>query len=318
MIITDFSRVHLARAEALALQNYREERIAVPALPPTDSVPELDEFADNGFGVVAEEDGVLIGFLCFYPPWDNVFTTTARGTFSPVHAHGAAGEGREHIYRRMYQAAAEKLVRAGINIHAVAFYAHDAEAIRALFTYGFGLRCVDAVRPMEPVGGVESCPGYEFTELEPSRRAKLLPLKNALIAHLGRSPSFMWYPSVEKPELDEEYNRRCPRYFTASVDGESVAFLEVIDGGENFACGHASMKNICGAYCAPGHRGRSVYQNLLNFAINTLKAEGYTRFGVDFESINPTALGFWTKYFDAYTNSVVRRIDDNVFVRYGQ
>ena len=62
----------------------------------------------------------------------------------------------------------------------------------------------------------------------------------------------------------------------------------------------------------PEHRGRRVYQNLLNFVVNTLKTEGYTRLGVDFESINPSGSGFWLKFFHAYTNSVVRRIDDRI------
>lgn len=45
------------------------------------------------------------------------------------------------------------------------------------------------------------------------------------------------------------------------------------------------------------HRGKDVYQNLLNFAISTLKAEGYAQLGVD---------------FTAYTHSVVRRIDERI------
>ena len=63
------------------------------------------------------------------------------------------------------------------------------------------------------------------------------------------------------------------------------------------------------------HRGRGVYQNLLNFVINILKTEGYTRFGVDFESINPSGSGFWQKFFHSYTNSVVRRIDERILQR---
>ena len=70
-----------------------------------------------------------------------------------------------------------------------------------------------------------------------------------------------------------------------------------------------------GAYCIPEHRGKGVYQNLLNFVISTLKTEGYTRFGVDFESINPSGSGFWLKHFHAYTNSVVRRIDERIMQR---
>jgi hypothetical protein len=41
-----------------------------------------------------------------------------------------------------------------------------------------------------------------------------------------------------------------------------------------------------------------------------LAAQGRTRLGVDFESINPYGSGFWLKYFTAYTCSVVRRIDE--------
>jgi GNAT superfamily N-acetyltransferase len=87
----------------------------------------------------------------------------------------------------------------------------------------------------------------------------------------------------------------------------------VSDDGENFVTHHSmngyKMKNICGAYCLPDYRGKCIFQNLLNFVISILKDEGYTRLGVDFESYNPTAYGFWLKYFTAYTNSVVRRID---------
>lgn len=315
MIITDFSRRHVADAAALALANYNEERLFTPALPPMEAVPPLERFADFGLGVAALEDERLLGFLCFYPPWEKVFTTSARGTFSPIHVHGAVKDGRGLLYRRLYQAAAEKLVQAKISSHAVAFYAHDNEAIDAFFTYGFGLRCVDAVRPMEPVSGVAPCFNYEFAELDPANKNELLPLKNALIDHLGNSPTFMYFPHMDEDALEDMHRRRNPRYFTASYSGDIVAFLEVTDSGENFACDDASMQNICGAYCMPEHRGRGVYQNLLNYAINTLKAEGYTRLGVDFESFNPTANAFWLKYFAAYTNSVVRRIDENIFRR---
>ena len=34
--------------------------------------------------------------------------------------------------------------------------------------------------------------------------------------------------------------------------------------------------------------------------------------GVDCETLNPTALRFWNKYFDSYTYSYARRIDERV------
>ena len=89
-----------------------------------------------------------------------------------------------------------------------------------------------------------------------------------------------------------------------------IAFIEVKDDGENFATETSGMKNICGAFCLLEHRGKGIVQNLLNYAISKLKAEGCVCLGVDFESFNPTANSFWLKYFTPYTNSVVRRIDE--------
>jgi len=48
----------------------------------------------------------------------------------------------------------------------------------------------------------------------------------------------------------------------------------------------------------------------VNNYLQKLKALGYTRLGVIFESFNPSGSGFWLKHFTAYTHSVVRRIDE--------
>jgi len=49
--------------------------------------------------------------------------------------------------------------------------------------------------------------------------------------------------------------------------------------------------------------------------LKKLKSLGYTRLGVDYESINPSGSGFWLKYFTAYTHSVVRRIDETAIIK---
>ena len=92
------------------------------------------------------------------------------------------------------------------------------------------------------------------------------------------------------------------RYFAAKTGGKLCAYMEVSDEGESFVASGNLYRHITGAYCIPEHRGKGVYQNLLNYVIDTLKTEGYTRLGVDFESINPSGSGFWLKYFHAYTN----------------
>jgi len=312
MEITDFTHNHIEQALSLAEANYEEERQHVPILPPIDSLPGLTRFPDNGLGVAASENGNLLGFLCCYSPLDNAFGIKGiKGTFSPVHAHGTVHDNRDMIYKRLYQAAAEKWVEKGIISHAAGLYAHDAQAINSFFVNGFGLRTVDAIRPMEKI----QCPltkEYVFKELDPDCKADTLPLKNMLIRHLGNSPTFMSVPQMDENDIQKQYDRRKPRYFTAYLKDELIAWIEVIDSGENFACDHNSMQNICGAFCLPEHRGKGMFQNLLNCTIAILKSEDYTRLGVDFEGFNLNAYGFWLKYFTAYTNGVVRRIDEQV------
>lgn len=310
--IVDFSRSHIEEAVALARANYEEERQFVAALPEVDAMPDLTPFADNGLGAAAFENGRLLGFLCCFRPSDNAFgTTRVKGTFSPCHAHGAVQENRGYIFNRLYQAAAEKWVKNGIVSHAIGLYAHDAQAINSFFLNGFGLRCIDAIRPMEEI---ECAPltDFIFCELPKDKLTDILQLNNMLILHFCQSPIFMARPQRDRQSLQNELGRQNSRYFAAYKEKVMVAYVKIMDSGESFISEENSVKNICGAFCLPEYRGMGVYQNLLNFTISSLKKEGYTRLGVDFESFNPTARGFWLKYFTAYTNGVVRRIDERV------
>lgn len=333
MQIVDFTEQHAAAAERLARDNYQEERAMVGCLPESPEWPGLSETAGNGLGVAAVEDGRLIGFWGCMGPWENQFGSEARGVFSPMHAHGAIREQRDGIYRRMYQALAEKLAKKGIAYHSIALYAHDLPALSGLFTYGFGMRCVDAVRPME-----EICPdgiaasGLPLVTPSPTLGtagqltcresgledfSKIRKLRACLGRHLGESPCFIKMSDEDVERWQRRKESGGVRVFTAWQGGEPVAYLEITDGGENFATEAAEMQNICGAYCVPAHRGQGVMPLLLNFVIRTLRAEGYTLLGVDFESINPNAWGFWNKHFKAYTYGLTRRLVESALNRNG-
>lgn len=275
-------------------------------------IPYLYGFAENGLGVAAFENEKMIGFLCCCEPFDNAFRATdVRGIFSPMGANAAVSKCRSKIYAAMYQEAGKKLVKAGAVSHAICLYAHDEELQQWFFRYGFGLRCLDAVRSMELID-CETCIGYDFTELPKAECHFVYPLHLALYRHYCESPFFM----NRRPETQEEFMissmREGGRYFVAKRNGKICAFVKISVPGETFIAAGSTYRHIRGAYCLPEHRGKGLYQNLLNFTISVLKKEGYTRLGVDFESFNPTARGFCLKYFIAYTNSVVRRIDERI------
>ncbi len=312
MNILSFEKTHVKEAVELALADYYVERQYVKELPQVSDIPDLYNFAGNGLGVAAFENEKMIGFLCCCEPFENAFRATdVRGVFSPMGANAAVSENRSKIYAAMYQAAGEKWVKNGAVSHAICLYAHDEELQRQFFCYGFGLRCLDAVRPMELID-CESCVSYDFAELSKSECHFIYPLHLALYRHYCESPFFM----SRRPETQEDFivsaMQEEARYFVAKENGKIVAFIKISVPGETFVAKGNTYRHIRGAYCLPEHRGKGLYQNLLNFTISVLKKEGYTSLGVDFESFNPTARGFWLKYFNAYTNSVVRRIDERI------
>lgn len=314
MRVTDFLHDHIEEALNLAKLNYEQERKLVPTLPSISMLPSLKRFADNGLGVAAFNGNDLVGFMCCGVPYDNAFSSTdVKGVFSPLGANAATLDNRARIYATMYQAAGEKWARASAASHGICLYAHDTEVQQQLFLYGFGLRCVDAIRQMQAID-CKPCNNYSFAELAQLEFTAVYPLDQLLNAHMHQSPIFM----LRKADTEEEFLQTCQeeqaRCFVAVQNKQICAFLKVVDMGETFITPRHDTKHINGAFCLPEHRGRGAFQNLLNYTISTLAAEGYARLGVDFESFNPTAYGFWLKYFQAYTHSVVRRIDERVIL----
>jgi GNAT superfamily N-acetyltransferase len=319
MEIVDFKQEHISMAMQIAKDNYEMEQRLVTILPEIGSLPDMGHFVENGLGVAAMIEDKLVGFLCSYWPREDAFgTTNIRGGYVPLYGHGVACDidenSRDRIYSKLYQAAAEKWVNAGIRSHAITLYAHDRAGERSFFYNGFGLRCLDLIRALDIIPSakdIQSATGdkVDYIELFRDEWVLLLNQHNALIDHLGNSPSFMFFETLNEESLYKQAEEDV-RYFAAKLNGKPIAYIKLSDSGENFATELDDIINICGAYCEPEYRGTGIYHNLLRHVMRELKREGYRLLGVDCESFNPTARGFWTKYFVEYTHSLVRRIDE--------
>lgn len=312
MNIVDFSVEWIPQAKALILSNYLEECAAVDALPKDVTIPPLDDLARNGLGAAAVEDGRLLGFLSAYGPWKPVlYTPDTAGVFSPLQAHAVQRGQRVALWRRLYQEAAEKWVKAGAASHSITLHAHDADAREALYLYGFGVRCMDLIRPMTDAAPLD---GWLCRELKDGEKDEVTVLRRMLAGHLSQSPSFMQDPPQRLEAWLLRRQKDPPRVFAAEDGGRIIAYIEVQEDGENYISDSPGVMNICGAYCLPQYRGKGAAQAVLQEMILALRREGYTRLGVDCESFNPTAAAFWSKYFKVYTHSVVRRIDENALL----
>ncbi|MDF2591202.1 MAG: putative glycosyl hydrolase [Clostridia bacterium] len=96
------------------------------------------------------------------------------------------------------------------------------------------------------------------------------------------------------------------------MQSEIIGYIEIMKDGETFITEEPDTMNICGAYLKENYRGKNILQSLLSFTFELMKNDGIKRIGVDCETINPMALRFWQKYFDSYTYSFIRRIDERI------
>jgi GNAT superfamily N-acetyltransferase len=313
--ITDFTERHIEQALNIAKENYEIERKSVDILPEIIEFPDFSLFAGNGLGVAAFLGERMVGYLCCYDPFEKAFgTTNATGIWSPIHGNGIIDCEYKNVFARMYQEAAIKWVNLKATSHAITFYAHNNVIESQLYRYGFGLRCIDSIREIKEIE-INDNPKYYISELEHNEFHLIFPIGLLLDEHMSKSPIFMRFVQ-EETEDGHEYKfaewqiREKYRYFTAKDGERIIAYIKVHDEGENFIGDVKYMKHIHGAYCFPEYRGQGIIQNILNFIIKKLRNENNQLLGVDFESFNPTASGFWLKYFTDYTHSAVRRIDD--------
>lgn len=312
MTIVEFTEHYLVAAKALEKRVYEEERKYVKDLPEYKNGMDLTIFIRNDYSVVALEGNELVGYFCSYPPFDNAFRATeVKGAFSPMGANAAIKEKRDKIYLSMYQFVAERWVKAGAVSHAICLPAHDEVLQKTFFRIGFGLRCIDSIRDMEVIN-YSTTPNYEYMELPSDEYSKVYPLDMELNNHYKTSYFFMNRACDTLEEFTESVKNEKIRFFVACQGGDICAYYSVARVGETYICDEEKYIHIYGAYCKPQYRGKGIAQNLLNFMIVTLRNDGYSKIGVDFESINPTGYGFWMKYFTPYTHSVVRRIDENI------
>ena len=309
---------HIPEAIALAQAGLEREARSVPALAKANVPAQLGELVagiirEGIAGVAAMDGDRLIGYLVFYGPIPGFFGTV-DGVFTPLHGHAISGGNRERLYSRMLQHAMAALVDQRVTSLAITAYAHDEDVSRALQINGFGIRNSDAIRDLDtPFTAVISPPeGYRHAELTGDDVRRIVVLENALVHHLRSSPTFFPARETSEEAFMERHREEESRFFVTMMGDEILGYIKITDEGETFISADPAMPNITGAYLLPDHRGRGVYESLLGFVFDTLRAEDARLLGVDVETLNPTALRFWGKSFDNYTYSHARRIDERV------
>lgn len=311
--IMDLKDMELHGAALLFQREYEESRRSrnVPAMTPemeADVEAGLRQIRENAYGAALLEDGKLAGFLGFLGAIEG-FHGDVRGAFSPLGASAFAGKDRARTASLLVQETAERMVKDGIFQFAISRPCGDEETGRALCLNGMGIRCSDAVLELAQYKKTDAEKALPIRELRGQERQKIAPLYEQLDAHMRKSPCF--FP---KPQgmVQSFLAREDVSILAAFWKDTAVGYMAVDEEGETFVTLREDMLNICGAYVSREFRSAGVAKQLLDAAVSMAQERGKTYLGVDYETVNPTALHFWTKYFTPYTYSYIRRIDERV------
>ena len=222
------------------------------------------------------------------------------------------GRNRKKTASLLFEHVSKQMIKDGIFSFAICKYAHDKEIIESFILNGFGIRCSDAIKKLTNLDEAPINSGCRYEEISYEKSSELLNLINDLSKHMNGSPIYMPASYLTADEFAVKCEERKNRFFAAYNDNRPVGYIEVCEKAETFISEDEEVLNICGTYVEEQYRNSTVAQELLLFTIKKLSDEGLKYLGVDCETLNPTAIRFWTKYFECYTYSFVRRIDERI------
>ena len=228
MIFEKLDEKYLEDAIKLAQAQYNMEQKYIEALYEKDYkdilTDLLSEIFKRKYGVVAVERGNVLGYLSLWGGNNGQFGNV-KGSFSPLFANGYGGEDRGKIASLLFQHASEEMIKEEILSYAICIYSHDAQIISSLTMNGFGMRCSDAVRNIGKPLDIQVNTEYSYEEIHYSEASCLLPLKNSLVRHLRKSPTYFPNEEFSKESFISMCCRRQSRFFIAKDKSDIIGYL---------------------------------------------------------------------------------------------
>jgi len=317
MEIITFNENHVEPAAKLFSIFYKEAREKLSVLPQKYEdgkiiLPLLQDIYKKSFGVVAVDNGQLVGYLIGLPVPN--FKGTQRGIYCPEWAHVAIGENRVEVLKLMYERASSNWVENGCLTHAITLFANDNEAIDIWFRNGFGMHVVDGVRTLDILSEEVNC-DVEIRKCNYDDVSSVVPLLVGLKRHFASSPTYIPLINIKNTKDTCEWLEKPNNSIWLGVyNGEIISVMKVIYKGSNDAqiLSDDDTVSIGETFTREDFRGRGVTRAILQKVIEESSLQGYKRCAVVFESQNILASKFWLRYFQPAFYSLVRKIDDRI------
>lgn len=312
MYIIKISEAHLDACLMIAKKQYLKECENVEALYEEnyekELIQRLKSHCTKGNGIVCLDENHVCGYLI--PDREIVEDKLDDITF-PVWGYGVDYSNRSKIISFMFQYFAEKVMDINSKVQfSIKIYAHDSEVLSYFSYCQFGFLCTDAIRSTsDTIYPISKVYCKELTKEEIiDKKSEILKLYRRLVEHLQHSPVF--YPGKEfTNEIYMQYILCDATRMFATFDGTKImGIMDASIDKDCFLLNSDIIYNVGDIYVEEAYRGKAVAQSLLQFVNNTLIKEGVKKLWVEHGTANPNATGFWDKYFENFTYTLVRDI----------
>ena len=323
MEICNLNLLYLEDAVNMAQENYEMERKHVSGLPNLDYKAyfrtKLEKLFKSGNGKMALENNVPVGYLAFGDIF-NINEQGDKGASSPLYGYGIRSENRATIMGKLFQEVAKELCEKYTQSLRVSIYAHDMKVLHTYIMSAFAMDVTEVIRdimePFELIKGKD----YIYKELNKVElkfyRSEIMELYRGLINHLRTSPVF-YHCRYFLPLEDrfDDFLTDDMRIFAAFDENKLIGIIDSEPGRNEFVTGCEDTVCMGDVFLNPAYRGMGIASQMLKYANDKLKESGIKTICVTHGTINPTARGFWDKYFHNYSYTMTRQIDSNMLGR---
>ena len=309
--VAPFTKEYLEGAASLVSLRYGQLLEQMPLMPRRYAESEtvsrlLNNLTEIGHGVVALENGKLVGFLA---AWQLASFRGKKSVFSPEWANAVVQPNGRSIYEALYTCLAADWQANGYNTHLISLFANHHPDIESWQWRGFGPIAADAIRDLNSIPG-SNCQ-VEITRADVRDIEAVIALDDALRCHVASSPIFLMNSNPPERAHHEEWMQNQRKAIWLARQGiEPIAFLRIGPASPD-ACtiiDDDKTASITGAFTKNYLRGSGIATALLNQALDWARAQGYERCAVDFEPMNHWARRFWLRHFEPVCYTFIRHI----------
>ena len=313
---------HIEDAAKLFTEGYAIQRERIPCLPSKYTLPEtitplIEKTCGAHPGSAAISKGRLVGYLVGFTNISN-FKGISKGVYVSEWGHSVARDsGCGQILQPMYTELASHWIGSGNCTHAITYFKSDIELRDVLFTSGFGLLVIDAIRNIDPsdlkanedlASDITLRPANEHDRIELGR------LDSDLRTYLSASPTFLFNEHDSNSAPGDEFVGPDRISAVAEHRGCIVACVQGLENKSD-SCMMVRDSQTIGidfGYTDPELRGSGIGGRLLEMILQWGKSKGKRGCAVDFESANVLARSFWLRFFQPVCHSAIRHVDPRV------